>query len=289
MLQVLVVVVLHFLNIITIMKYNNKIISFAILCSFISMQSQAQNVGLGFSVNKKQEINNNNIYTYLHQWNSSKSKKLLDKIEQYSLIHKEDGPLRTSKDRAYKAWHVRKMIYYSSSCLDKAIFSRPGVPSHPSSVEYSERIKNIHTFMNLKEDIFPLPNERVFNNFCSKILEVDFDSGYCLIPTNKTISVDMRIDFSVVNAINMTDQAKELQQYIPVKCVLSNKTPEMLETYNAKAKYTITKPFSEQIVQTPQGKKSLNVGEAILSLPDAITSDGKMIEWKTAIIQHKTK
>lgn len=280
------VVVAHHL-----LKYmkNKKIIRIIIFTSFLSTQisSYSQSLGSAFNTNNKiTKVNNKSIYPYLHEWSEIKTQKLLIKIEQYANKHKEDGNFQDENDKSYKSWNIRNIIHQSSSCLDKALFLNPGESSSPKSLEYSKRLENIGIFFNLKADDFLRPNERVFNHFCSNIIDADLESGYCEEPKNKTIGVDMRLEFSVFNAINMTTRAKELQQYIPVKCALTKTTPEMLETYNAKAQYKILKPFSMQDMQTPQGIKRLNVGEATVILPEALNYNGKAINWKTNIIQH---
>lgn len=255
---------------------------------FSPVYAQSQPSGLAFNAIKRQEnFKNKSAYPFLHQLSDIKTEQLLSKIEQYALKHETDGPLRYEKDKNYKSWHVRQVIYYASSCLDKAIFERPGVPSSPFSEDYALRIEKIHKFMNLKEDTFTVPNERVFNHFCSVVLESDFESGYCTNPLAKTLAMDMRMDFAVPNAVNMTNKTKALDKYIPIQCTLVNNSPEMLSTYQALAQYTILKPFTIQNVQTPQGIKNLNLGKATITLPDSLDSSGKVISWNTDIIQHQ--
>ena len=269
---------------------NNKIFITIIFTSFLTSQvyADSQPTGLAFNVIKRNEnFKNKNAYPFLHKWNDIKTEQLLSKIEQYAKLHQNDGPLRSDKDKNYKSWHVRQIIYHSSSCLDKAIFDRPGVPNSPFTEDYARRIEKIHSFMNLKEDTFATPNERVFNQFCSTVLEANFESGYCEKPKITTLALDMRLDFAVHNAINITTKTKSLQSNIPIKCALTNNSIEMLEIYPAKASYTILKPFSIQNMQTPQGIKALNVGHATVVLPDALDSSGKPIFWNTDIVQHQ--
>lgn len=265
-----------------------KIITIAIISSCsLSFSSFAQEGGLAFGVIKRKEnYTNKQMYPFLHQWNDVKTEQLLSKIEQYSLKHEVDGPLRSKENQNYKSWHVRQIIHAASSCLDKAIYEQPGFPSSPFTDDYSARIKKIHKFMNLADEKFELPNERVFNQFCGTILESDFESGYCTPPENKTISVDLRNDFAIFNGMNITTNTKELPKSIPLKCTLGTKSPEMTATFEAPVSYTIIKPFRPENVATSQGNKQMNVGQIRLVFKDAINSNKKLIYWDSPIYQH---
>lgn len=249
--------------------------------------AQTPEGGLAFSVIKRKEnYKNIHVFPFLHQWNDVHTTQLLSKLEAYANKNETLAPLRDDDDRNYKAWNVRQILYYGSSCLEKAIYEQPGKPSSPFTEDYDLRLKKIYNHMNLKDETFEIPNERDFNNFCSNILKADFDSGYCNIPSNKTQSVDIRPNFSIYNAFNITTNTKDLPKRIPLSCTLTKNSPEFVGTYDAEVNYFILKPFEQQSVNTSQGPKTMNVGQMKISFKDSLNMNKELISWELPIYQH---
>jgi hypothetical protein len=276
-------------NLINNLMNNTKKIIFISLLTITTL-SNAQYISFvkGETPQKSNTINKQ-IYPFLHNWNDINTQQLLNKIEKIASDNQTNTPYNINNPESFsiKSWHNRQILYYSSVCLEKALYTNPQEPSGPFSEDYMRRLYSIARFMNLKDEKFILLDDKMLNNYCSSTLTTDFSIGNCQTALDPTVrSSESILSSAVPFAINILKRDTTLPAKVPVSCAINKENPNLLLTYKTKAQYQITKPFELKEVNTFLGPRKLNVGEALVITPEIKDSKQNPLVWKSLIVQH---